>query len=517
MSKPETSTELEACQNRLGRNTVVLAGGEISARILGAVSAALIARTFGPEGFGQLTLALAVFFYFHLLATFWLDVVGTRRVASLTHAGSGTKQPVGGIIGLRLIAGAVSFGLLLVPALLLPGRTVGMLLAVYGVSCLVNGFLLDWYFIGTGRTGRVAWGRICKQVVFFAGVLVICIGSGELIWVPVAWVLADVAVALYLAAASRRDAGRLHVTFRWHEWKKLLRPGWPIAASALLVAVIHRAGTLILAMRWARAEVGFYGAAFFLAMAAVMLVQAFGQSLFPLMCRHFARGSFSELRRTLGAGLRFATTLILPLTVVGILAAPDVIELVYGPAYLPAARMFQVLMGAVFLVAVNTVFGRGLWAVGREKQYLAVVAVQGTATVLTAALLVGRWGGVGAACSLFAGELMGLAGYAWCLSKVVRVPVERAHLPAIAATALTAAAAWTALERLPLSIWVVGPAAAALYLGALALLGGVTLAQVRQIMPSWVGGHGGQTETRMARTETRENDGHGDEYGSRVA
>ena len=524
MSRIEEPSRFEACQNRLGRNTILLAVGEIVARLLGAVSAALIARTFGPEGFGQLTLALALFFYFHLLSMFGLDVVGTRRVAALTHTGAETKQPVGGIIGLRLVTGIASFGLLLLSAMLVLDRSVGMLLLIYGLSCLVNAFLVDWYFIGTGRTGWVAAARITKQVVFFAGVVLTCIASRTLLWVPVAWVLADSAAALYLAVGTRRDPGRLRVAFDRRVSKNLLGSSWSIAASAILVAVIYRAGTLILAARCPGVEVGYYGAAFFLVMAAIMLVHAFGQSLFPVMCRHFAHGSLEELRRTLGSGLRFTTTFILPMSVGGVLVARPLIELIYGRAYLPAVPMFQVLMTAVFVIAVNTVVARGLWAVRKEKQYLVVVVFQGATTVLTAVLLVGRFRGVGAACSVLAGELTGLAGYAWCLSRVVRPPIERAHLSALAATAVMAAAVWTGLEKLGLSIWAVVPFAAVIFLGALVLLGGVPLSALRQVMPASVfppypaapGGPRRPTKDTTG-TDTRRSDGTDSGYESRVA
>ena len=186
--------------------------------------------------------------------------------------------------------------------------------------------------------------------------------------------------------------------------------------------------------------------------------------------------------------------------------------------------MFRVLMAAVFLIAINTVFGRGLWAARKEKQYLVVVVLQGVTTVLTALLLVGRWGGVGAACSVLAGELTGLAGYAWCLSKVVRPPVERGHLSALGATALMAAGVWTTLETLALPVWVVVPLAAGVYLGVLTLFGGVPFSRLRRLMraplcPPGSTAPGGprHVATDGTGTNTRRSDDTRSDYETRVA
>ena len=468
MSHAVRATQLEACQERLGRNTVALAGGEFLARALGAVSAALVARAFGPQLFGQLTVALALVFYFLLLATFGLDVAGTRRVAALRHDPRAPKRPAGEVIGLRLLMGIVAFVLLLVPAAILP-RTVALLFILYGLSCIVNAFLLDWYFIGTGRTARVAVARIVKHAVFFAGVLGVVFLCGQLFWVPIAWVGSDLAAVLVLAAAARRDPGRLGIVFHPRTWRRMLASGWSLAAAALLIAVVYRAGTLILATHAHNAEVGFYGAAFVLIMGAVMLVQAFGQALFPLMCRHFSRGDIDALRRTLSRGLAFATTAALPMTVLGILAATPVIEMIYGSRYLPAVGMFRVLLSAVFLIAVNTVLSRGLWAVGGEKRYLRIILFQGTLTVLVALLLVPRWGGIGAGLSLVAGELSGLVGYARSLSRTVALPSLRTHVPAVLGTAFAGATAELVLQLTSLTVWTVVPAAAAVYVLCLSL------------------------------------------------
>lgn len=104
-------------------------------------------------------------------------------------------------------------------------------------------------------------------------------------------------------------------------------------------------------------EAGAYSAAANLANPLTLLSGALSLVLYPSMSEAFGRGDEEAVRSQLDAGVRGLVFAVVPMVAVLALCAPEVVRLLYGPGFEPAAPLLSVLLMAVLasMIAVPCV------------------------------------------------------------------------------------------------------------------------------------------------------------------
>jgi len=80
-ASPARSLRSHQFVNKPARNALFLFGGEGASRLLGFLTAAVLARRVGVDGFGQIGFATAILAYGMVITDFGLVSLGTREMA----------------------------------------------------------------------------------------------------------------------------------------------------------------------------------------------------------------------------------------------------------------------------------------------------------------------------------------------------------------------------------------------------------------------------------------------------
>ena len=131
---------------RLATNYVILSGGEFISKILAAVALAYLARVLGPESYGSLEFAIAIYFIVHLFVDSGLSYIGARELAK-----DKDKQPklFVNITMARSILALIAFVFLALLAMFInQPREVKTLIFLYGLVMLILPWLTQWVFQG---------------------------------------------------------------------------------------------------------------------------------------------------------------------------------------------------------------------------------------------------------------------------------------------------------------------------------------------------------------------------------
>ena len=132
--------------------------------------------------------------------------------------------------------------------------------------------------------------------------------------------------------------------------------------------------------------------------------------VFPRVVSERSRGTLSQL---LNSGLRANLAIMVPILVVVVALRDPLIRIFYSPAFIAAGPLipFQVL--GDYARVIGWSFAVCLFAIGRTRSHLAVVATQSLAWLVLAALLVPVWGlaavPISYAMSFLAYPLLGIA------------------------------------------------------------------------------------------------------------
>jgi PST family polysaccharide transporter len=324
---------------------------------VGALALVTIAlsRHFGPQRFGSLAFGLAFVRIFAVIAAFGLDRLLVRRLTEDAAQAEGILRLA---FRLKLGLALASYVALLGLALLLdPGeRLIVAIVALAGAGLLCQPFdVFDLHFQSEnrfrlsfyGRTLPILLSTAVKFAALFAGAPLLAFAALETVEAMM------VGAALWLLHRRRKTHGARQPATAI-DWRQLLGDGFPLLLGSLAVMVYMRSDVLMLGKMAGFNAAGIFSAAAQITEACALLPLAFAPALFPILVRwrrlgpRYYKQQFGRL--FLGAALAgFAVSLFLTI------AARPIVLLLYGPQYLPAAKVLVIHGWATIFIFLGIV------------------------------------------------------------------------------------------------------------------------------------------------------------------
>jgi O-antigen/teichoic acid export membrane protein len=260
---------------------------------------------------------------------------------------------------------------------------------------------------------------------------------------------------------------------------------------SLLSALCSRPELIILSLFANEATVGLYSAAVKLVDFWYLLPQTFMVNVFPVLSRSYAASQESKSSRAIqDRSIKYLMALSLPVAVGISFAAGPILNLLYGPEFVPAAPILQCASWTLPLASLNAVFWRILAARNEQDAIFRVQLISTSIRLACSYALTLLLGAFGAALS----AVISLAVHNAILLNRVRQggttlrPYRIASRFALGALLMGVVITVT-LDRL--DFWVVVPVAAATYVGLSFLIRAFSnddLALMRQVLLSSKGG-----------------------------
>ncbi len=355
---------------RLSKNFIAILVSDVGRRFLGFLVLAYLTRKISIADFGAVNVGLTVLSYGLMASSGGLSSFGTREIVRDDNPGL-----VSGILSSRLLnACAVYAVVALIAFFLITNAETRILTALFSVSLMINAMYLDWYFQGKESMGIIGTARLTAAVVYLLMILVMVQSSADLIWIPVAAVAGDLAVAAILAVTYRRYHPGRQFSFIPSAWPGMMKKAFPIGAGSIFAHFSINLPPLILGIILTNAEVGLYSAASKMVFFLLMLDRVMTTLLLPASTRYYAE-SRDALARVLATAVKWIVVLAFPVLVGGSILADRIIPFVFGSQYIPAATCFRVLIWYFFFTLIHTIFSTGLVAIDQEKLFSRLMAV----------------------------------------------------------------------------------------------------------------------------------------------
>jgi O-antigen/teichoic acid export membrane protein len=209
----------------------------------------------------------------------------------------------------------------------------------------------------------------------------------------------------------------------------------PLSIVAVLDAIVwDRSEVFFLGLYASSEDIAYYSLAFGLA-TRIMIIPAIAVgALLPAFSALHGAGDPEEFGRLYKGVLRYVALVGAPLAAIVAALAPSLVVWLYGDAYLPAASLVGVLAAVALLSALRQVAWAALRAVGDRRCALTATAVAAAVNIGLAALLIPRWGTVGAVVANAAAQITATV---WAF--VGMASVHRAGFPILDITKTVAA------------------------------------------------------------------------------
>lgn len=470
------------------RNTLFSSVGIYTEYFLGMLTSIIIARHLGPSHFGAYGLVI------WLVATgvvitnsgvasavikFIAELRGSGRDAQIRSLLAWAWRVQAGFLAAVLLAGTILF--VTHGQRLMPGFNHTLLLVILLATTALRASYMLNIGIAKGYENFRATAAIAVIVspLNLAMILVVWWLDGPMEWFLgtftvssfIFWWISRRQVAPLLPPADGRQPLDDDIRRRLRSYTALVAV--TVAVNFFTASEVE---VLFLTLFDTSASAGFFKVAYQLSSGALLLVPGvFGALLLPMMANALAQGREVASRR-LAMSTTYLTALAAPLVAFGVLFAPDIIGVLYGAEFAPAALVFA---GCLAAGAIATICqGASSYLLGADRQRTLLVVILGCAVVKLAldVVLIKRMGLAGAVAAYAAASfltsalLIGLALH----HSGARLQWGRIARVALAA-GLAAAAAWLARSHLPaiplLALILGGMLLSAVYAAGTLLLG----------------------------------------------
>lgn len=370
-------------------NASWLIGARVAGDAVNLILMVVLARRFGPPGYGQYAygFAVATFVYYFLNPS--LDQFAVRECARLPQ--EGRKRLLGSLLGLQLaVAAVVALGLIgffWLTHATLEVVTITVMLSVYQGSAA-----LAWTFfmpaLADQRMALAALAEPLCRILSIVGAIVMVLGfaaplAAGLVFFPVGG-LVMLALGIW---SAREHVGLFPIRITWKEARRDIGILWPFAGAEVAYQVWARADLILVAQFLGVQAAGIYASAIKFFETATIPVPLAGLAAYPLLSRSAPAG---ERGLPKGSDRVFAGMLALGFVITWGLwfIAPSVLVPLLGTRFGPAAALLKYLAPAGLLVAIEHTAGRILVAANAQTTRFQVLAISAGAKFVLAAALI---------------------------------------------------------------------------------------------------------------------------------
>ncbi len=379
------------------------------------------ARTFGATQMAYYSVAMAsgaIAALFMTLGTQSLLVREFSRDRARVSEWLGVLLPVQGLLALLAWLVATAITVLLVG----DSRAITVALAICAYQVLLRlAAVLNTPLVANERMVQISAANVAYRVfTLVLGLVAIHFGAGAGL-VACTFVVGAV---MYFAVAWRQNFKLFgQPAFRWapREASDLFKLSAPFFGIAAFTTIYGRGAVIMLSAIATPHAVGLYAAADRVMVAVALAPTMLGSAVYPALTRVAAR-SRVEVRALCGRSVLLMVITTLPLAIVFTIFAHRLITVLFGPLYVGAAQVLQILTWTLPIVGIQSLLGSQLIAVN-QQHVLARARLSGLMLfAVLSPLLIWKCGFRGAALAVIVSDTALLLRYLMILLKVKAAP-----------------------------------------------------------------------------------------------
>ena len=416
-------------------NILSLGTGEIAARAIAFFGIAFLARRLGPEGFGIIGLATAVYSYLALAVTAGFNDVGARETASRPDKAAVTAVNV---IFVRSALALIIFAALCFAVWLVDyKKNVELVFLLMSLSLFTLAIDTSWAYKGLERNHRVGVALVLGQVLFVGTLLIFVKDDSDILIVPLAQLLGEMSAALLLVIPLVFPLGGISLNLR-EGWRMLRSAGF-LTITRLLRAIVYSFDVVLIGFWLGEREVGLYSAPYRVCFLFVAIAAAIHTSYLPSITRAFAQG-VEQAQAVAERSINLSATVAAPMIVGGMILAAPLLRFIFGDEYVEGAAAFRLLLLSIGLIFIHGVNHNLLLVGSRTKTEMKIYIVAAAVNIGLNLIFIRRYGIFGAALVTAMSEgLTLLLGFLIMKKSGIRLRVLRMIAPPVIAALLMGA------------------------------------------------------------------------------
>jgi O-antigen/teichoic acid export membrane protein len=393
---------------RVAKNTSLLFVANIISYAFVFFTTFYAARYLGAEGFGILSLALALTGIFGALNDLGLSSLTIREVARNKTVAVANKY-IANTALMKVFLAFLTVGLVFLTVHIL-GYPANIQTVIYIVtaSVIFKAFyaIFNSIFQAFEKMQYLSISIILNAVLTLSGVLLVIhygLGVTALAFIyPLVSIV--ILVCNFFIYVWKFTSIKIEIDFSF--WKPTLKESLFFGLSSILVVIYFYINSVMLSVMVGNSAVGIYNAAYNLIMAFLVIPSVVIVALFPVMSHHFE--SFKDfLKVEYEKAFKYLFAIGMFILIYVFIFADKIITIIYGSGYTASIVALQALIFVIPVMFITVLFGNLLGAINRQRFVTIVAGANALLNVTLNLLLIPKFSYVGAGLATVFTESLG--------------------------------------------------------------------------------------------------------------
>ena len=463
-------------QAKVALSTTSQSLGNLLIALGGVAVVRITTHQLGPRDYGTFALIVTYVTLFTMVADMGITAMTTIE---LGKSRADHSSVLSSALSFRLALSLILIPVIQVSAFILYPHETSLFRVALGVMSLDVLFAtlqitLSTAFIARVRGDRIAALNVINRALYVLGVVIVAIKRGSYFDYICAYVGADFVVALLYTLAVKRS-----ILLKWssdlRQWRQMALVALPLGTMQIIGSIYLWIDTILVSIICSKFQLGLYSLAF----SAVAVVLAIPNFLMQALIPSLVEAEEGVVDRVVRRSSYLAYSAGVLLAVSGVVLRQDAVLALGGPKFILASTPFAILFLTVPLASLQAVFGYASVALDCYRPMFPVTICTLVLNIAVNAILIPKFGPIGAATALLVSESVALAAMYPLFRRLTGIRIDPLMFwrPSVAALAVLPLAIlrhaiWGTLSPI-LGVCVGGALVVAVYLTCLTVLGGL--------------------------------------------
>lgn len=384
---------------RIFSNMGWLASSQLIITVCTFIWTIVIARYLGVAEYGIYGFAISLTGILIIIADFGINTHIVRDVSTNNCIAS---KYLGNAIPLKSVFSAAAFIVMIVILFLMHCDELTVKVTMlFAIEMILGSFfnLLKGAFQAFEKVRYQAIANNIRHIILLVFILISIYTDMGIFAIAVSYILSNVITLAYGFHALKRNIVKPKYEFDRQFCRKITMLSIPFAITGILFSAYYYIDIIMLENIVGSYAAGIYNATYNLIPVQNLLVSIYGAVIFPVMSKLFKSNDESMLFFSYEKSVKYLLMLIIPFSVLIVIYAPALIQLIYGSEYGSASGVLSIL---IWNVSVLFVLGPGtnvLNSSHREMTVNMIYIFGAVVNVILNLILIPRFSYYGAAVS----------------------------------------------------------------------------------------------------------------------
>ena len=384
------------------------------------ISSMYVSRVLMADGVGKVAYALNLASYFVILAALGIPVYGIRKIAAYQEDAEKTNQIFTQLFVINAISTVISSIAYVIFIYAIKGSQSDFILYLCaGLQLFFNFFNIDWFYKGKEEYGYITLRSILIKILSFIAILVFVKSKDDYIIYAIISGAALCGNYLFNIVHAFKF---VRFDFEDFEIKIHMKPLLVLLAGIFLSTGYSMVDVTMLGSMGTDQAIGFYNNAYKAINIVVSACIAVSTAFLPRLSYYYAhdRKKMEELVYFGGQVIAFCS---LPVTVIIVMLAPDIMRVLYGAEFVPASTALRLLSLLIIVKSFGDLFCYQLiMATESESKRLPAAAIATVVNIILNAIMIPMWQENGAAVASVISEIIANIYLLIYLRKIINIP-----------------------------------------------------------------------------------------------